>query len=63
MNYLNIGGGLAIDYLHQEDECKKISTKNNLIVAAASSLPSDLDLIIEPGRSIMATTGIQQPGT
>ena len=51
MTHLNIGGGLAIDYLHQKDECEKISTKNNLIAAAASSLPADLDLIIRTFES------------
>ena len=39
MTHLNIGGGLAIDYLHQKDECEKISTKNNLIAAQNANLP------------------------
>ena len=59
MRYLNIGGGLGIDYHHRSiDPEDQMPSKADLIRAIAPHLPADLDFILEPGRSIMANTGV-----
>jgi diaminopimelate decarboxylase len=59
VKYLDVGGGLGIDYYHGT-EAKNIplSSKADLIRSIASMIPPDVDLIIEPGRSLVATAGI-----
>ena len=53
--YLNIGGGLGIDYERTGEE---IPTPSNLIDSIRDLLPEDITLIIEPGRSLIGNTSI-----
>ena len=58
MKYIDIGGGLGIDYYHGTDPKQSpLSTKADLIRNIASVIPPDVEIILEPGRSIMANTG------
>lgn len=59
LKYLDIGGGLGIDYYHGTSEGQSpLSSTGDLIQAIASLLPPDVEVIIEPGRSIVGNTGI-----
>uniref|UniRef100_A0AAU6W5N8 diaminopimelate decarboxylase n=1 Tax=Flueggea suffruticosa TaxID=283120 RepID=A0AAU6W5N8_9ROSI len=54
LNYLNIGGGLGIDYYHKG---AILPTPRDLIDTVRELVLSrDLNLIIEPGRSLIANT-------
>ena len=53
--YLNIGGGLGIDY---ERTGEAIPTPSDLIDSIRDLLPEDITLIIEPGRSLVGNTAI-----
>ncbi|KAK4279741.1 hypothetical protein QN277_011468 [Acacia crassicarpa] len=54
VNYLNIGGGLGIDYYHSD---AVLPTPRDLIDTVRELVLSrDLNLIIEPGRSLIANT-------
>ncbi|GMN55691.1 hypothetical protein TIFTF001_024815 [Ficus carica] len=54
VNYLNIGGGLGIDYYHSG---AVLPTPRDLINTVRELVLSrDLNLIIEPGRSLIANT-------
>ena len=56
LKYLNIGGGLGIDY-HKQG--KNLPTPLELINSIRQILESlDISLIIEPGRSIVGNTSI-----
>ncbi|MDP7280176.1 MAG: diaminopimelate decarboxylase [Candidatus Poribacteria bacterium] len=55
LQYLNIGGGLGIDYERNNPD---LPTPKNLIDSVRSLLPSKLSLIIEPGRSIIGNAGL-----
>jgi diaminopimelate decarboxylase len=55
LKYLNIGGGLAIDY-HRDR--RTIPTPADLVSSIAGMLPEDAVLILEPGRSIVGTAGV-----
>lgn len=58
MEYLDIGGGLGIDYYHGSDPSQPaISSKTDLIANISAALPHDVKIILEPGRSIVANTG------
>ena len=61
VKYLDVGGGLGIDYYHgtdlEDDRKTPLSTTSELIRYLASEIPPDVNLIIEPGRSLMATSG------
>lgn len=61
MQYLDIGGGLGIDYYRgtKSDEAP-ISSVADLIRAVASALPPDVNLILEPGRSLVANAGAKK---
>jgi len=62
VKYLDVGGGLGIDYHHGTDgKNTPLSSKADLIRSVAAVLPPDVDLIIEPGRSLVATTGTLLP--
>ena len=52
-HYLNIGGGLGIDY---ERSGEDIPTPTDLIDSIRDMLTNDITLIIEPGRSIIGNT-------
>ena len=54
-HYLNIGGGLGIDY---ERSGEDISTPTDLIESIRGLLTDDITLIIEPGRSIIGNTAV-----
>lgn len=55
LKYLNIGGGLGIDYKRQGD---KIPSPRDLInTIRARLIETKLTIIIEPGRSIIGNTG------
>ena len=59
IKYLDIGGGLGIDYYHGSNHGQSpLSSTEDLIRAIASSLPPSVEVILEPGRSIMANTGM-----
>ena len=53
--YLNIGGGLGIDY---ERDGEDIPTPTDLIESIRGLLTDDITLIIEPGRSIIGNTAM-----
>jgi diaminopimelate decarboxylase len=54
LTYLNIGGGLGIDYEHKGE---KIPTPKDLIDSVRDLiLETKLKLIIEPGRSMVGNT-------
>ena len=53
--YLNIGGGLGIDYKKNNP---RLPTPVDLVDSIRELLPPELILIIEPGRSIVGNTGI-----
>ncbi|XP_057964321.1 diaminopimelate decarboxylase 2, chloroplastic-like isoform X2 [Malania oleifera] len=54
IEYLNIGGGLGIDYYHSD---AVLPTPRDLIDTVRELVQSrDLNLIIEPGRSLIANT-------
>ena len=55
MEYLNIGGGLGIDYERSGEE---LPTPADLIDSIRDFLTDDVVLIIEPGRSIIGNTGV-----
>jgi len=58
VNYLDIGGGLGIDYDRGTNpNATPLSSTTDLIRSVSSALPPDVELIIEPGRSIVANTG------
>ncbi len=54
-HYLNIGGGLGIDYERTGEE---IPTPSALINSIRDLLPEDITLIIEPGRSLIGNTAV-----
>ncbi|MEV8339178.1 diaminopimelate decarboxylase [Leucobacter sp. NPDC077196] len=54
----NLGGGLGVDY-SSDDDAPSIGAYLDAIVGAARrSLPEHAELIIEPGRSLVARSGI-----
>jgi diaminopimelate decarboxylase len=55
VRYLNIGGGLGIDY---ERKNEPFPTPGNLVETIKGLLPANSILIMEPGRSIVGNTGI-----
>lgn len=55
LNYLNIGGGLGIDYERSGEE---IPTPMDLIDSIRDILPEHITLIIEPGRSIIGDAAV-----
>ncbi len=55
LRYLNIGGGLGIDYERTGEE---IPTPSNLIDSIRDLLPENITLIIEPGRSLVGNTSV-----
>ena len=54
-HYLNIGGGLGIDYERSGDD---IPTPTDLIDSIRGLLTDDITLIIEPGRSIVGNAAV-----
>ena len=55
LQYLNFGGGLGIDYQHTG---AALPTPTDLIDTVRDAIKElDLTLIIEPGRSMVATSG------
>ena len=55
IEYLNIGGGLGIDYMH--DGCIKIPSPMDLMDSIRDIImPLNLKLIVEPGRSLVGNT-------
>ncbi len=63
LRFLNLGGGLGVDYRHAEDAADADGAEAHLTPAdlAAILLPQlvglDLKLLLEPGRSIVAPAG------
>ena len=55
LRYLNIGGGLGIDY---ERTGESIPTPSHLIDSVRDVLTDDIGLIIEPGRSIIGNSSV-----
>lgn len=55
VKYVNLGGGLGIDYTRRADS---FPTPGDLIASIRDLLPGDATLIVEPGRSIMGNAGI-----
>lgn len=55
LRYLNIGGGLGIDY---EKTGESIPTPSRLIDSVRDVLTDDIGLIIEPGRSIIGNSSV-----
>ncbi len=54
IKYLNIGGGLGIDY----EKKNELPTQADLIASIREVLPDYVTLIIEPGRSIVGNAGV-----
>jgi len=55
VKYLNIGGGLGIDYERRGEE---IPTPADLISSIRDVLPTQVALIMEPGRSIIGNAAV-----
>jgi diaminopimelate decarboxylase len=55
VKYLNIGGGLGIDYSR---ESETFPDPGDFVDSVGDLLPRDATLIIEPGRSIVGNAGI-----
>ncbi|MDE0185857.1 MAG: diaminopimelate decarboxylase [Candidatus Poribacteria bacterium] len=55
LKYLNIGGGLGIDYERSGDT---LATPQDLIDSIRDLLTGDIALIIEPGRSIVGNAAV-----
>lgn len=55
LRYLNLGGGLGIDYERTGEE---IPTPRDLVDSIRNLLPEKITLIIEPGRSIIGDTAV-----
>jgi diaminopimelate decarboxylase len=55
IKYLNIGGGLGIDYLKEKDG---FPTPGDLISVLTDLIPEHAALILEPGRSIVGSAGV-----
>ena len=55
LKYLNIGGGLGIDY---ERSGESLATPRDLIDSIRDLLTGDITLIIEPGRSIVGNAAV-----
>jgi diaminopimelate decarboxylase len=55
VHYLNIGGGLGIDYEHYKDS---FPTPADLVETIKNILPENTTLVLEPGRSIIGNAGI-----
>jgi len=55
LKFLNLGGGLGINY-HHEDQ--NFPTPADLVSSVKQHLPDDSVLILEPGRSIVGTAGV-----
>lgn len=53
LRYLNLGGGLGIDY----ERAGGTPTAQELLDTLRGRLPDDLTLIVEPGRSIIGNAG------
>lgn len=53
---VNIGGGLPVSYLDRAPSLEHIGQKTT--AAAAQSLPDSADLVVEPGRALVATAGV-----
>lgn len=52
--YVNVGGGLGIDY----ERDHSASSPKAMIENVRGAIPDDLTLIVEPGRSIVADAGV-----
>ena len=55
VQFLNLGGGLGIDYNHHQDQ---YPTPTDLVESIKNLLPEDSILILEPGRSIVGNAGV-----
>jgi len=55
LKYINLGGGLGIDYEHQSSEYPK---PDDMVEAIKTILPEEATLIIEPGRSLVGNAGV-----
>lgn len=55
VKYINIGGGLGIDYQHTHPD---FAQPEDLVKAIKGELPDDIILILEPGRSLVGNAGI-----
>ena len=55
LKFINIGGGLSIDY-HRDGTA--FPTPNDLAIAIQNILPHNATLILEPGRSLIGNAGI-----
>jgi len=55
LRYLNLGGGLGINY-HRTDG--HFPTPQDLTAAIQTNLPTEATLILEPGRSLVGNAGI-----
>jgi diaminopimelate decarboxylase len=55
VHYLNLGGGLGIDYAQKHDQ---YPTPADLVESIRALLPENMTLILEPGRSIIGNAGI-----
>ena len=55
LKYINLGGGLGIDYEHQSSEFPK---PDDLVDEIKAVLPEEATLIVEPGRSLVGNAGV-----
>ena len=54
LQYLNLGGGLGIDYRKTD---ANFPTPSDLVAAIQDQIPEDATLILEPGRSLVGNAG------
>jgi len=55
LQFLNIGGGLGINYHHSKTS---FPTPDDLALAIRDTLPQNATLILEPGRSMIGNAGV-----
>jgi diaminopimelate decarboxylase len=55
VKYINIGGGLGIDYQHSQPD---FAQPVDLVRVIQDELPEDAILILEPGRSLVGNAGV-----
>ncbi|MDJ0339381.1 diaminopimelate decarboxylase [Cryobacterium sp. PH31-O1] len=54
----DVGGGLGINYTYEEEAPSVEEYLDRIVAAAKSHLPPDARIMIEPGRSIVARSGV-----
>lgn len=54
----DVGGGLGVKYTYDEQAPEVAAYLDSIVAAARESLPAEAKLMIEPGRSVVARSGV-----